>query len=798
MDEKQKDEYIAQLESIIAMMPGLVYWKGKDGKFLGCNNNEAKVLNLSSPAEIVGKQTHEMTTEELAPALLANDEKVMATGEECFIEEIGLNQHGNNTVYLTQKSPLRNSQGEIIGLVGVSFDIDDRKKMEEELKQTKEQLQEITSKLENILSLIPGHVYWKDKDGRFLGCNDNFAETLHLSSRTEIIGKYDTDFIDEELAKPVMAIDQEVIRHNTQKTIEEHVIDKDGNPATYLSQKSPLKDSAGNIIGLVGVSFDITKRKQMEKELENTQKQLEKNLQEKTKFIENMSYLDNIISLIPGTVYWKDKQGRHLGCNDNMAKIFKLSSRQEIIGKTAAELIGADLAKEVDLTDQKVIDTNTEIKLEEKGFDTSGNLAVYLSRKAPIRNEEGKVIGLLGMSLDITEIKKTEIELKEAKEHAEAANKAKTNFLAMISHELRIPLTGILGMAQLLDADDTLSSEQHEEINDILSSGKHLLELVDDLLDITKLEAGKMELHPTPVNVKTLIEEIAVILLPKAKQKNINFLVEYEEKNPNQVIIDARVLKQVLLNIIGNAIKFTKKGHVRIQVNYNALNSTQGNFIFTVEDTGAGIPEDKLEAIFERFNQADTSITRQYGGTGLGLTICKAYAELMNATITVKSTLDKGSIFTFNTPVKLYLDTSHLTNTTSSFHRAREETSTTALKILLVEDDPVVSKVHKTMLEKLGCIVETADNGKKALDMFAHCFDLVFMDIGLPDISGYEVTTALRQYENNNNLSRTPVIALTGYAQEEFHIKCLAAGMDEVITKPTELKRFAEVLKKYR
>lgn len=671
MDEKQKDEYIAQLESIIAMMPGNVYWKNKDGKFLGCNKQTAKILKLDSSENIVGKTTLDLMGEELAPALLVNDEIVMSTGKECYTEELGFDLEGNKATYLTKKVPLRNSKGEIIGLVGVSFDITERKQMETELQLTKKQLQETTQKLEQ-------------------------------------------------------------------------------------------------------------------------------SVKEKTKFIENMAYLDNIISLIPGTVYWKDLEGRHLGCNDNMAKIFKLPSRQSIIGKKSSDLLSPELATAVDLVDQEIITTNLEIKLEEEGFDIEGNPAFYLSRKAPIRDEKGKVIGLLGMSLDITEIKNVEIKLKEAKEHAEAANKAKTNFLAMISHELRIPLTGILGMAELLDSDDTLSPEQHEEINDIITSGKHLLELVDDLLDITKLEAGKMELHPTPVNIKTLIEEITVILMPKAIQKNIDFLVKYEEKNPNKVIIDARVLKQVLLNIIGNAIKFTKKGYVRTKVNYNELNPTQGNFIFTVEDTGTGIPEDKLEAIFERFNQADTSITRQYGGTGLGLTICKAYAELMNATITVKSILGKGSIFTFNVPVKLHLDNAGISNTSSLSSHSSEKKLSKALRILLVEDDPVVSKVHKTMLEKLDCVVATIDNGQKVLDIFKNGFDLIFMDIGLPDISGYEVTTKLRKYEKSNNLSHTPIIALTGYAQEEFHIKCLSSGMDEVITKPTELKKFEQILKKYR
>ena len=384
MNDKEKDEYIAQLESIIAMMPGLVYWKGKDGKYLGCNNNELKVLNLKSRDEFIGKTTEELIDEKFASTLLANDEYVLSTNNEFCGEEIGVsfNEEGKG-IYLTTKTPLKNAENETIGIVGISFDITERKKIEETLKKTQEELLETSRRLEEILSLIPGHIYWKDTEGCYLGCNEAFARTLNLPSRKNIIGKSDLDFIAPNLAKTVMELDQDIIKNNIEKTVEELAIDKNGNPAIYLSQKAPLKNTADKIIGLIGVSFDITERKKVEDESQKTKQKLEIIAKEKTNFIKSMSYIDNIISLIPGNVYWKDREGKYLGCNENIAKLANLKNRQEIIGKTLHELFDKELADKISEIDNKVMSSAQSLVVEEDAVDADGKHATYFTQKLP-------------------------------------------------------------------------------------------------------------------------------------------------------------------------------------------------------------------------------------------------------------------------------------------------------------------------------------------------------------------------------------------------------------------------------
>lgn len=794
MDEKQKDEYIAQLESIIAMMPGLVYWKDKNGKFLGCNHNEAKVFGLSLK-EFIGKTTTELVGEKLAPALLANDEYVLTTGKEYSVEEIGPDGKGNHAIYLTKKTALKNRQGEIIGLVGISFDVSERKKLEEELKKTQKDLKEAKIHLENILALIPGHVYWKDLQGLYLGCNDAFARTLNLPSRTTIFGKSDSEFIGEELAREISLIDQNVIQNDKAITIEENAIDKNHNPAVYLSQKAPLKNSEGKTIGLVGVSFDITARKKTEEELKRTQERLLTINNEKTKFIESMSYLDNIISLIPGNVYWKDTEGHYLGCNDTFAKIIKLTSREAIINKTDFELIGEKFASSVVAIDNEVIKTNTPKVLEEIGFDIDGNPATYLSRKIPLRNEENKVIGLLGLSFDITERKKFEEELLKAKERAEAANRSKSEFLAMISHELRIPLTGILGIARLMKSNPDASMQ--EEAEDIVKSGEHLLAIINDLLDITKLEANKVELDLLPVNLKKLIETVTAMLALKAQQNAVVLKINYDKNIPEKIMADAKALRQVFINLVGNAVKFTQQGYIAITVNSIEKNASNIKIKISVKDTGIGIEKEKLETIFERFNQADTSITRKYGGTGLGLAITKAYTTLMGGEISVESTLDIGSIFTCI--LSFPLPTSSVaipTKNTSKILKSIATYRNKKHKVLLVEDDAIVAKVHTAMLEKAGYIVERAITGNEAVAMAENDFNLIIMDVGLSDISGYEATRKIRHNQQLNNRF-VPIIGLTGYGHEEYKIKGLESGMDVVAIKPIKLTDLEQLLNEH-
>ena len=658
-------------------------------------------------------------------------------------------------------------------------------------------------------------------------------------------------------------------------------------------------------------------------------------------YVKNIySYLEGIIAALPGYVYWMNKQGVYLGCNDNMAILYKLNSRKDIIGKTYEDLYNKKTGDGYRKADTHVMTTGEPLTVEETLYYPDGTICVYLSNKVALRDKFGNVIGMLGNSVDITEQKQNEQALKEAKERAEAANLAKSEFLAVISHEFRIPLTGILGMAKLISMQQLSPEKQQEYIQNITSAGMYLLNLINDTLDFAKLEAGKFELALAPMDLNSLIEETCVMLTPLSKAKNLELLIQFDQTTPYQILGDKRILRQIIINIIGNAIKFTEKGYINIQVECLEKSQQHAKLVISVKDTGIGIPEDKQGMIFDHFSQVDASHSRRYSGTGLGLTITKQLIELMNGTIGVTSQVGKGTTFrcvidfplqtdetetvspwmtyqstvrilivddtprgevirkhlglsycqvvksdeAFNAllasyqlsdPYKIVIIDQRLTKAdplklaasihkneelhqsmfillsddgsiktkemaasagffecivkpiqplalqialTAAWERWVERTEikmqhsiptkkvtqinaqsnpnkTRKLKILLVEDDAIVEFIHKSYLEELVETVDIARNGKDALKLLNNVYDLVFMDMGLPDISGKDVVQEFRKKSVASK--HTPVVSLTGYGSETSKQEFLKAGVDEVMVKPVFLEDLEKVIQKY-
>lgn len=301
-------------------------------------------------------------------------------------------------------------------LLQLAIEVQAMAKSKDKLQQENALLKSEIATLKNIIALMPGNVYWKDKRGQYLGCNNNMAKIGGLKSRYEIIGMRAIDLVGAQMAEAVEQIDNEIMNSNEERFLEENGKDVNGNPAIYLTKKIPLHDIAGNVIGLLGVSLDITERKKIEKELIELRETIKE---------EEIFSLKEIISLMPGNVYWKDKEGILLGCNDNLANIFGLNSRFDIVGKNDEQLISPELAKLVIEVDVNVMKSNKEVIVEEIGFDIKKHPAIYLTRKAPLHNKSGEVVGIVGISFDITERKQMEEELRAAKEKAEAALKAK-------------------------------------------------------------------------------------------------------------------------------------------------------------------------------------------------------------------------------------------------------------------------------------------------------------------------------------------------------------------------------------
>ncbi len=382
---------------------------------------------------------------------------------------------------------------------------------------------------------------------------------------------------------------------------------------------------------------------------------------------------------------------------------------------------------------------------------------------------------------DISEKKELETQLILAKERAEKAVKVREEFLANMSHEIRTPMNGVIGMAYLL-SQTTLSKEQDEYAKSIRDSAGMLLTIINDILDISKINADRMIFESTPFDVRDIIRNLSLAMEAKSSEKNIHYSSQIENNIPARVIGDPVRLSQILWNLTGNAVKFTEKGEVSIEV--KSKGEENGNIIleFLVKDTGIGINPGKLLSIFEPFTQANMDIGRRFGGTGLGLGIAKKLVERQNGTISVESKVGKGSVFTARLPFRKYAEEASVS--TESFRGTAHLKNLTGAKILVVEDDKISQRVAFKTLSNWGATVGLAENGRIAVEMLTdQVYDLVLMDIQMPEMDGFQATRYIRS-KLSPPASNIPIIAITASVLRLDYEKCLALGMSEYIPKP--------------
>lgn len=389
---------------------------------------------------------------------------------------------------------------------------------------------------------------------------------------------------------------------------------------------------------------------------------------------------------------------------------------------------------------------------------------------------------------EVEQRKRAEKALYKAKEQAEAANRSKTEFLANMSHEIRTPMNGIIGTLQLLQGSE-LSDSQSSYVNVAYSSAESLLCLLNDILDSSKIEAGKLELEHIEFDLGKTINQLQLLMRPKADERRVALSVELDEQLPKAVIGDPVRTRQILMNLLSNAIKFTQDGYVSIRLTVLEQTDMHYRLRIEVEDNGIGIAEESQRKLFSAFTQADGSTTREYGGSGLGLSIVRQLVTLMNGRIGVSSVPGEGSTFwvELNFARAVQAQQSKVVNEMLKGH------------VLLVEDNPVNQMIAKKMLEKLSLTYQLVENGEQALQKMQqpHDFDLLLMDCQMPVMDGYTATRSIRQYEAENKLRRTPIIAMTANTMENDKVACLQAGMDDYITKPVVQDGLQQVLARW-
>ncbi len=522
----------------------------------------------------------------------------------------------------------------------------------------------------------------------------------------------------------------------------------------------PLRGSKGLPEQYIAIRTEITVRKTMESEL-----------------AEQLRFVEVLLDATPTAIYLKDKQGRYLRFNRAFEALFGIA-RADWVGKTVFELVQGESASLMDAKDRELFASNAMQTYEAKFHNrTTGEQRDGLHWKAALTDAYGEVTGLVGTILDITDKNHIEQELRIAKRNAEAASQAKSDFLANMSHEIRTPMNGVIGMTDLaLELEQ--SATQREYLSIVKSSAESLMVILNDVLDFSKIEAGKLNIEAVPFSVMETIEATLKPLRRRATQKGLVLESSLQSDLPADVLGDPVRLRQVLTNLCDNAIKFTARGGVYVSVRCRAA-ATGYELHIAVRDTGIGIALDKQTGVFEAFSQADTSTTRQFGGTGLGLTISARLVELMGGKIWLDSVEKQGSTFHFTLQVQSVSSAPRA----APLAFAASAAPSRLLRVLLVEDHPINQLLATTLLKRWGHTVVLAKNGQEAVELFcAHTWDIVLMDMQMPVMGGLEATRLIRAAEPQGQ--RTPIVAMTANAMESDRLACMEAGMDDHLAKP--------------
>ena len=798
-ERKQMEETLREqrefLRLIIDNIPQYIFWKDMNCVYLGCNNRFAQFVNLNNPEEIVGKTDFDLLWQAQAESICRIERRLMETDTpEYHVIKQNCQADGSVQWTETHKMPLHDVNGKVVGILGTTEDITERRKAEEKRHEIEARLAE-TQQIARLghwkWAILTGMMAWSEEVFKHFGLPyippheisfKTFIKAVHIDDRRNVYR-----WIDQTLYQ------------NKAYEIEYRIVRPDKTIRYLQSFAKTIRDSAGKLSHVLGTSQDITERKQAELDLQHSQKALEQTNIELQRF---KTTLDMTLDCVFMT---KAKRYQFFYANQGATKLLGYT-QQELQQLTLLDIVELNIVHSQLL--KEAFNPSQAGLTFESLFQHKNTSLIPVEIFAQFIQLEDNSQHFLIIARDITARQKVQAQLQQAKEAAESANRAKSTFLANMSHEVRTPLNGILGYTQLLKRDDTLSSQHKEAIDVIHRSGEYLLTLINDILDISKIEANRIELYQTDFDLNDFLKSLINLFQMRSQEKGIGFIYQASTPLPQMIYADEKRLRQIIINLLSNAIKFTNVGGVTLKVGViesieEERESIQGEsekaalhqtrIRFQVEDTGIGIAQTALSKIFIPFQQVGER-KYQSAGTGLGLSITQKLVDLMGGQLQVESTLEQGSTF----GIELDLATVSPRQIVDKPLPNKSQMISfegPPLKILVVEDNQDNRLVLTHLLTALDFEVKEAKNGQDAINQ-THEWrpDLIFMDIVMPVIDGYEAT---RQIKRIPELQKTIIVAVSASAFKSHQQESQEAGCDDFIAKPIHTEELLKCLQRH-
>jgi len=808
----------SQQQAILDNIPHLAWLKDKNGKYVSVNESFSRFFNLPKK-EIIGKTDFDIVDDKLALDYIRKDKEVFEYKKPRLFFEIEEGRFGKRYSE-THKTPVLNEEGEVIGITGISRDITDQKLSEQALQESEE-------KYKDLVTLLPEVVFETDEKGKITYVNLKGYEEMEFNQDDFEKGVNIFQLISEKDLQRAKNYFAELQHGKEIRGTEYQVVTKTGKEFPVMIFTNNMFRE-GKWIGIRGVMINITKRKKLEEQekehklrlqfLNNTALEFLSmpsgvNIYEYTgaklyEFIPDSeilvsSYNDERKSLVMEYFSAMQKQPefeelfkQHVPDKEipiDEENITDLRNNAEHLIKFEDGFVGASFGK-IPRATSKEIEKQIQLKdIYGIALLRSGKLygsILIINKKGDIHDVDLIETFVYQSSIALHR-RQLENELRESKVRAEQSDKLKTAFLANMSHEIRTPMNGILGITQILEKTNVNSKESKSYLQMINANGKMLLNLVNDIIDLSKIESNQVDLQEQEFSLHDLMSDLECFFKAEqmVKSKSDVKLIRDEHFKPedSHIIGDHNKIKQILINLIGNAIKFTEKGSIE----FGYVPDKDNMLRFYVKDSGVGIQEDKISHIFERFTQADQSLSRPFGGSGLGLAICKGFTERMGGEIWAESTPGKGSEFSFTIPFR---GVRKKNRKVPEKKTNRNEFNWEDICILIVEDNYVSFRLLEVTLRKTGVKIIHADDGKKAVDAVQENpeIDIVLMDIQLPVMNGFEATKEIKKLKPD-----LPVIAQTANAMGEDKLDCLNAGCSDYVSKPIVLESLMDIIDNY-